>query len=241
MQHPIRVMTWNVHGCVGTDRKRDPARIAAAIGDLSPDIVALQEVDLRDVHADPVSFLDLVAGEAEMHRFEAFTIEEPGRRYGNVLISRWPIEKAAAVDLAYRRREPRLAIDAVVRTPVGRLRIIATHFGLSAAEREEQIRRLASCLGETIAGPTLVLGDFNDWRWPGSVGRRFSERLPVCAAPKSFPSRFPLFCLDRIFATEGIELSLLPPAEPRRASDHLSVTADVLIKIQKIEYEEIPA
>ena len=39
----LRVATYNVHGCVGTDRRHDPARIASVVGELDADIVALQE------------------------------------------------------------------------------------------------------------------------------------------------------------------------------------------------------
>ncbi|CAN5259585.1 hypothetical protein BH09PSE2_BH09PSE2_17080 [soil metagenome] len=42
----IRVMTYNVHGCVGGDRKLDVGRIAAVIAREEPDVVALQELDV---------------------------------------------------------------------------------------------------------------------------------------------------------------------------------------------------
>ena len=43
----IRILTYNVHSCIGTDRKIDPARIAAVIAGAQADIVALQEIDVR--------------------------------------------------------------------------------------------------------------------------------------------------------------------------------------------------
>lgn len=239
MDTSLRVMTWNIHACVGTDRRRDPGRIAAAIGDLRPDVLALQEVDLRDVHADPVPLLDLVAGEAGMHRYEAFTIEEPGRRYGNVLMSRWPIDQAAVVDLACRAREPRLAIDARVATPLGPLRVLSTHFGLSRLEREEQIGRLVRCFDAGGEEPAVLMGDFNDWRSPGSVGRRFGALFPTVIAPRSFPSRLPVFRLDRIFLSAGLSATPLPTARPFAASDHRSVAAE--IRMQKTEYITLPS
>ena len=42
---PFRVMTYNVHACVGTDGRLDVERIASVIRMYSPDIVALQELD----------------------------------------------------------------------------------------------------------------------------------------------------------------------------------------------------
>ncbi|MGD9302608.1 MAG: hypothetical protein PVI13_13610 [Desulfobacterales bacterium] len=41
----LRVMTYNIHSCVGMDKKVNPERIARVIGAPTPDIVALQEVD----------------------------------------------------------------------------------------------------------------------------------------------------------------------------------------------------
>ena len=40
---PLRVATYNVHECVGTDGRQDPDRIASVVSELNADIVALQE------------------------------------------------------------------------------------------------------------------------------------------------------------------------------------------------------
>ena len=39
----IRIATYNVHACVGTDGRHDPSRVAGVINEIDPDIVALQE------------------------------------------------------------------------------------------------------------------------------------------------------------------------------------------------------
>lgn len=38
----LRVMTWNIHACVGTDSRYDPGRIADVIREQQPDVVALR-------------------------------------------------------------------------------------------------------------------------------------------------------------------------------------------------------
>jgi len=43
---PLRIMTYNVHRCVGVDGRADPRRIAEVIAAYQPDIVALQELDV---------------------------------------------------------------------------------------------------------------------------------------------------------------------------------------------------
>jgi len=41
-----RIVTYNVHRCVGNDRRLDVARIVEVLAGLEPDIVALQELDV---------------------------------------------------------------------------------------------------------------------------------------------------------------------------------------------------
>lgn len=42
----LRVATWNIHRCIGADRRRDARRIAQGILALDADLVALQEVEI---------------------------------------------------------------------------------------------------------------------------------------------------------------------------------------------------
>ena len=47
--------------------------------------------------------------------------------------------------------------------------------------------------------PTIVMGDFNDWFWVGSVRKALSRELPGRTRFRTFPSIFPLLRLDRIY------------------------------------------
>jgi endonuclease/exonuclease/phosphatase family metal-dependent hydrolase len=44
-----RILTYNVHRCLGTDGRLSPARIADVIAAYEPDVVALQELDVGRV------------------------------------------------------------------------------------------------------------------------------------------------------------------------------------------------
>ncbi|WP_181706202.1 endonuclease/exonuclease/phosphatase family protein [Chthonobacter rhizosphaerae] len=222
----MRVMTWNLHSCIGCDGRRDPDRIARCIGAVRPDILAVQEVDIRPRWSDPVHLLDLIGEQAGVHRFETWTMSSPERDYGIAILSRWPLSRSAVVDLAYRRREPRRAIDATVETPEGPVRVVSTHFGLTAGERSDQVRRLLKAMGP-VEGPTIALGDFNDWFWPGAVGRAMAPHFPSMITGRTFPARFPVFPLDRIFLTGDLRARRVPVDIPWVASDHLAVVADV--------------
>jgi endonuclease/exonuclease/phosphatase family metal-dependent hydrolase len=224
-----RILTWNIHKGIGADRRYDLGRIIDLARSHEPDIVALQEVDSRgrDPTNLPLAALKLALGS---HAAEARTIVAEDGHYGHVLISRWPLEEIALHDVSIGRREPRCAIDAVIRTPRGPFRVIATHLGLGLGERRRQIARLVALARAAAETQGLVmLGDFNDWH--GEVRRALDDLLPAWSFLRTFPARRPLFKLDRIFCRPAGALSQCwTDGEARRASDHLPVIADLALE-----------
>lgn len=225
----IRVMTWNIHGGIGTDGVRDLPRIVARVRAHEPDIVALQEVDSRGRGAGEEPAFEMLARSLGRHTAEARLMTAPDGDYGHVLISRWPIVDPARHDITLPGREPRAAIEATVATPLGPLHVVAAHLGLSVRERQKQAQRLAAI---SAAGPacSVTLGDFNDWVWHGSVQRALSDLMPARTRHKTFPSRLPLLALDRIYArpADALQRSWTDPAA-QSASDHLPLVADLRI------------
>lgn len=224
---PIRLMSWNIHGGVGPDRCFDLARVAVLIARHRPDILALQEIDTRgrgDECLAPLRRLFSPDG----HFAEARTIVAPDGHYGHGLFSRWPIETAVIHDLSVRRREPRSAIEAVIRTDRGPLQLVAVHLGLAISERRRQAGLLGHLAAATRDMPTVMLGDFNDWFPFGSVRSRLAERLPERTRLRTFPACRPLLKLDRIYASVpgAIRRSWTDPAA-RACSDHLPVIAEL--------------
>ncbi|MET4697734.1 endonuclease/exonuclease/phosphatase family metal-dependent hydrolase [Constrictibacter sp. MBR-5] len=226
----IRLMSWNIHGCAGSDGLRDADRIVALIDEIGPDVLAVQEVDTRCTGAGGEALVALLADAVGEHRAEAYTLVEPDGEYGQALFSRLPLFEHTTHDVSWRRREPRRVIDVTVAAAGSRLRVLATHLGLSLRERRFQAERLDQALGPRVDVPTVVLGDFNDWLPYGTVYRRLIPRLPVVTDIRTFPARLPLLTLDRIYASS--ELQLLAPRtlrHARRASDHLPVIADLVL------------
>ena len=43
----LRILSYNVHRCLGIDGQLSPARIAEVIASCEADIVALQEIDVK--------------------------------------------------------------------------------------------------------------------------------------------------------------------------------------------------
>src|SRR5262245_40523123 len=103
----LRVVSWNVHGCVGIDGKFSPERIAEGLATLAPDVALLQEVgDSRGRHP-PIDQAAHVAGALGLNCAVGITMPREPYGYGNCSLSRWPIVDSHTVDLSYIGREPR--------------------------------------------------------------------------------------------------------------------------------------
>ena len=180
----VRVMTWNIHGAFGRNPRFDLKRVVALILRADPDIVALQEVDSRGVKEgkDPFTLLHALRD----HGVGARSITTADGDYGQMLISRWPMQGTEIRDISYGEFEPRRAIRAGIETPFGELCVIATHLGISIRERRRQARALLNMIG--AATPFIALGDFNDWFWPGSVRSVLRGALPGRSRHRTFPS-----------------------------------------------------
>lgn len=219
----LRVATWNMHAGVGLDGRFAPERIARVLAELDADIVALQEFGSRRAY-DMLARLEQAAG---ARGIAMRTFSKLGCDFGNVVLSRLPVLASACIDLACDRREPRNAVDLLVDArPAGTLRVVATHLGLGRGERQSQLARLEALLGDAGRAPTVLLGDFNEWR-PRALAR-FETAFGRSRAPATFPSPFPLAALDRILVAPAASLVALDVHRSRTAriaSDHLPLVA----------------
>jgi len=225
----IRVLTWNVHGCVGRDGVRDPNRVARVLKAAQPDISALQEIDSRTRAAadDPFSYFGDLFGWTSV---AARTLTAKDGHYGHMVLSRWPIESLGEVDLSVRWREPRKAIVGAIASPVGRIVVVAAHLGLLPFERRRQYARLKERLGAIADRPLIVLGDFNDFPGRGLAEKNLSPLLRTAPPMATYPSRLPLLPLDRIWFSEPLELSTIAALrDAEHVSDHLPLVASLTL------------
>jgi endonuclease/exonuclease/phosphatase family metal-dependent hydrolase len=82
----LRVLTWNIHHGEGVDGKLDLARIGAVIRNARPDVVALQEVDVRTERLkgrDTVRELERLTG---MRGVFGASMAFQGGGYGNAVL-----------------------------------------------------------------------------------------------------------------------------------------------------------
>ena len=157
--------------------------------------------------------------------------------HGNALLSRWPLGEIGHHDVSDHRFEQRGLLHVPVRWNGQALHAVVVHFGLAHRSRVRQVQRLADFLAAHVPADELlvVAGDFNDWgekldapmrelglARAGSLMDRAAQRL-------TFPSRVPVFAMDRIY-TRG--LACRSTAVPRgtawaRMSDHLPLLAEL--------------
>jgi endonuclease/exonuclease/phosphatase family metal-dependent hydrolase len=227
-------MTWNIHGGGASRRDRDLSRIVSLVDGHHPDIVALQEVDSRPVVSrlgvrTVGSAFEFLAGALGRHAADARLITAPDGDCGHALISRWPLRETTRHDVSLAGREPRAAIETTVETPFGALHVVAAHLGLSFRERRHQAALLVDVARRGIEH-TVVLGDYNDWIWRGSVQRALAECMEDRTHLKTFPAKLPLFALDRVYCRPAtILVRSWTDKAARHASDHLPVIADLLL------------
>src|SRR5262249_4166927 len=125
--------------------------------------------------------------------------------YGNLILSRWPFHGHHQVSLRLGRRKPRGAQIAVVNTPEGPLHLVNLHLGLGERERRWQASHLLHhpLFIASAHLPTLIVGDYNDWRNTLGKQRFAPHRFRLATAPlrrfRSFPSMLPVAALDKVF------------------------------------------
>ncbi|HKL62310.1 MAG TPA: endonuclease/exonuclease/phosphatase family protein [Woeseiaceae bacterium] len=226
----VRIVSYNVHACIGRDRRFAPERIAGLLQELEADFVALQEVEDRPWGDGTVS--DYLAECLDMHPHRGATLYRGDARYGNLLLAREPAVAHRLHDLSVGPREPRGAIEADFLVAGRKLRLFVTHLGLRGGERKRQLELLRPELERDDADIRVLAGDINEWR-PGAAGNRILPAvLDPAPLPRTFPAGAPLFALDRIYVTPGdvvAELQVVKTPAARRASDHLPLVADLAV------------
>ena len=228
MTNPLRITSYNIRKAVGTDRRRDPARILRVIAETAAEIVLLQEADLRLPPRRPV--LDPAAIRAAT----GLVAVDPGHGrvsagwHGNMLLTAPGIgvEHVALHDLP--GLEPRGCIEAVLLRDGIRLRVLGVHLGLLRASRRSQLSAVLGFLAEGSLMPTLIAGDFNERSLQVGLGR-LSRQFRILSGGPTWHARKPIFALDRMAVSPGLmplSLSVHRSADAARASDHLPLVGE---------------
>jgi endonuclease/exonuclease/phosphatase family metal-dependent hydrolase len=230
----LRVATYNIHRCRGIDGRTRPNRIAAVLRAIDADVVALQEVigpgPRGGGHAEELGAL------LGMGWVMAPARQLRGHHFGNAVLSRLPIAQHLEHDLSWKTCEERRMQRVDIAADGCTLHLYNVHLGTAILERRHQARRLTSIVCDRhVAGPKLVLGDFNEWM-RGLATNLLSEKLNsvdlrnYLRRKRTYPGLFPILHLDHIYYAGRVEILGIELPRTRLslvASDHLPLVADV--------------
>jgi endonuclease/exonuclease/phosphatase family metal-dependent hydrolase len=226
----LRVVTYNVHKCRGMDGRTSALRIVDVLREVCADVVALQEV--TDHQAEAISKetgMRFAIGENRKHL---------GYAYGNVVLSRLPIQGSRNYDLSVRGREERgcLRADLAMNGAGTLLHVFNVHLGTAFGERRHQGRKLIApeLLADVgLQHPRIVMGDFNEWTRGLATHLLRAHMKSADYRRRSYPGLLPLLHLDHIYYDEDLRLEKLTLHRTRKAlvaSDHLPLVGDFVLK-----------
>lgn len=140
------------------------ARVVAGLGELAPDVVALQEV--REVPSSLPNQAETLAKAVGYHHVFAPATPIGGGQEGLALLSRDPIVESAAVELPHAEpKERRILLSARIASGQGGFWIHTTHLNyrlVHGKQREDQVQAIdASLAGRATDAPHILMGDFN--------------------------------------------------------------------------------
>jgi glycerophosphoryl diester phosphodiesterase len=205
----VRVVSYNVLGGRNPDDAHDLNRVAEIIRALNPELVALQEVDVRtkrfrgrDLPAELAMLTGMRALFAEAMPFE-------GGSYGEAVLSRLPVESHQKHSLPAREKsEPRAALELLCRLRAAadspKLRFVGTHLDHQHAEDDRlmQAAKLLEIFPDVSSPPSLLAGDFN--AEPSSTALKRLLKKWALTWPGDAPATWPAIrsrsAIDHVFA-----------------------------------------
>jgi endonuclease/exonuclease/phosphatase family metal-dependent hydrolase len=239
----VRVLTYNVHACVGMDGQLSPGRIARVIDQSEADIVCLQELDVGRRRSGHLDQAELIARHLEMsHQFHpAWHLED--EQFGNAIMTRLPMRIVQRQSLHHHKadRSRRSALWAEVVLADGTaLQIVNTHLSIYPKEQKIQTQQLVDewLKPASLLGPVILCGDFNARpRSPAhrilSNALRDIESYDANPARRTLFSPFPLSRVDHGFVSPNLSVSrvlVFDSQLARVASDHRPLAFDVSLE-----------
>jgi endonuclease/exonuclease/phosphatase family metal-dependent hydrolase len=222
------------------DRRVRPDRIVQVLRETYPDIIALQEVVSREDGFPEEDQARFLAEELGFYFAFGENRRHNGGRYGNVVLTRFPIQGHQNYDISAGGRERRGCLRTDVRFAEEVLHVFNVHFGTRFFEQRKQARKLIEegiVTNKELCGPRIVLGDFNEWL-RGSVTSTMTAHLDKANVrrnlkrSRTYPGPFPIFRLDHIYFDRTLRLKRLYRHKSRTAlvaSDHLPLVADLAL------------
>ncbi len=246
---PFRILTYNVHRWLGTDRKISPMRIAEVIAACEADVVALQEVRVGRTKAGEIDQAATVADRLGMDLYFQPTIRILGEQYGIAILCKHPAYLVKSGRLPTQSTKPsfekRSALWVCTEIDGQKVNVINAHLSLRSGERRTQASALVGSewMGHPeCADPAILLGDFNAPPYSRSY-RMIASRLRDAQLSNAhgepqptFHTRAPVLRLDHVFVTKSVDVVDAGPvrnALTRVASDHFPLIAELRVRARQ--------
>lgn len=244
----LKVMTVNTHkGFTALNRKFILPELREAVRTVGADVVFLQEVQgTHEKHGrkhdnwPEEPHYEFLADSMWPQFAYGRNAVYPKGHHGNAVLSKFPITQYQNHDVSIAGPEKRGLLHCTLRLPgpFGEVHVICAHLGLAEKHRQQQLALLCRIVRERV--PTdaalVVAGDFNDWRGRahdilahGAALREVFVQTQGAAA-RTFPARFPLLRLDRIYVRNVVVQT--PMVLPHRPWSHLSDHAPLAANLQ---------
>lgn len=234
----FRIATYNIHKCVGLDRKFSPERIVKVLGETDADIIALQEVLCHSDSNEREHQAEFIAKELDMNYSFGKNRHIKKGQYGNVILSRLEIEESEKFDISINKREPRGCLRTKIK--INRTKSIEffnLHLGTSFFERRRQVHKLLASHvldDKNFTGKRIIAGDFNEWT-NGLTTKLFRKNFAGIdtklhlGKKRTYPGILPFLHLDHIYFDKEFRLHKAFLHRSRTAliaSDHLPIVAE---------------
>ena len=237
------VMSMNVHkGLSPLHRHSTIYQLRQNMRSHHPDLLFLQELQqehrgrIRRFGQWPLTELTHFLSEDFWHHWHyGKNVEYPAGHHGNAILSKHPLQRGQNYDISAYRFERRGLLHSITLLEgiQKQVHCFCVHLALFERGRERQLEEIIRYIEELAQEePTIVAGDFNDWR--NRVGgpmraAGFSEVFETLtgAPAKTFPSVRPMLAMDRIYV-RGLKIhSAQILHEWTGLSDHLGISAEL--------------
>ena len=249
----LKVLSYNIHkGFSVANRQFTLPGIKTAVSVIEPDVIFLQEVLGRhDKHASKVpewprsAQHEFIADDRWPYVAYGKTAVFNHGHQGNAILSKYPILEYEAIDISTNPIECRSLLHVVISVPFisEPVHCVCVHLNLLSKGREIQLQRICNRVVSAVGSgePLIVAGDFNDWQQRASgilvreLGIREVFHQFYGNYASTYPIRYPLFRLDRVYA-RGLSLLDGYPligAPWDGLSDHIPLYAELGVDLER--------
>ncbi len=228
----LRVMSYNIHHGKSLYGTNSIDSIQEIITESNADIVGLQEIESGMLRSGFLNQVEYLSTQLSMNQAFGANINILGGKYGNAIMSKYPI-------IAYENyalpsgREQRGFLRATIDVKGREIQFIVTHLGLSEEERSRQVSVIQRYM-ETLQGDIILVGDFNahqDSMEIRGLSKKLQDTGDITGKADQPTFDFPLLSkrIDYIFVGQGLAIEGYEVIKSR-ASDHYPVQADLVLE-----------